>query len=365
MSDERRRQYVWMALALVMVAAVTAFHYWTDAHEVALHNVYRRLVYIPIVIGAFAAGLRGGLAVALTATAVYIPHAFLMSHGDPAPTIDKSLEIVLYLSIGGLTGYLVDHQKKVRRRLERSLAERDVLESELIRAGKHSALGQLTAGLAHEVRNPLASIQGSAEALAEEFPPEHRKYRMSVLLLREIDRLNQVVTDFLRFARPAEPRRRRVDLHELVSKVASFAQRHSTELSVNIEIHTSPGELVVHADPDQLRQVLLNLYLNAQQALERAAEGDQAPEEPTIHVVSGRRLVAGRGFLCLGIVDNGPGISPELQDEVIDPYVTTRHEGTGLGLSVSSRILEAHGGFLDLESRPGETTVWICLPEEK
>ncbi len=365
MSDERRGPYGWIGLSLVLVVAVMTVHYWTDTHEVALHNVYRRLVYIPIVIGAFAAGLRGGLLVALTATVAYIPHAFLMSHGDPAPTIDKSMEILLYLGIGGLTGYLVDHQKKVRRKLERSLEERDALESELIRAGKHSALGQLTAGLAHEVRNPLASIQGSAEALAEEFPEEHRKHRMSVLLLREIDRLNDVVSSFLRFARPAKLERRSVDLHELVTNVAAFAQEHGSELEVDVEIHTSPGEWVVEADPGQLRQVVLNLYLNARQALERADRQQQAPERPTIQVVSKRRIVAGRTYLCLGVCDNGPGIPEELQEEVIDPYVTTRPEGSGLGLSISSRILEAHGGFLDLESRPGETTVWICLPEEK
>ena len=367
MSDTTGAGRRWMIVALVLVLVINAGHYLTDPYEMALHNVYRRLVYIPIVIGAFAAGLKGGLAVAIVASVAYIPHAFLMGHGDPAPEIDKGLEIVLYLGIGALTGLLVSRQKRIRRQLERSLAQRDELETQLIRAGKHSALGQLAAGLAHEVRNPLASIQGSAEALAQEFSPDHRKHRLSVLLLREIRRLDDVVSNFLRFARPEPLRRRRVDLHQIANQVTNFVGQHAGDLDIELQIHTEPGEAVVDADPDQLRQVVMNLYLNAQQALERHAESDETSDgwRPVIEVHSRRRQVADRTFYCLGIGDNGPGIPDKLQDDVIDPYFTTRSDGTGLGLSISSRIVDAHDGFLDIESRRGETTVWICLPEEQ
>ncbi|MFU8802304.1 MAG: two-component system sensor histidine kinase NtrB [Bradymonadaceae bacterium] len=355
--EDLGRSYFWMGLALVLVVLITVVHYWTGDHAVAFHNIYRRLVYIPIVIGAFALGRWGGLTVAVAASVAYIPHAFFMEHGDPAPGIDKWLEIVLYLFIGELTGRLVHRQMEVQAALRRSLAERDVLEEQLIRAGKLSALGHLTAGLAHEIRNPLASIQGSAEALASEFSPDHRKHRMAQLLLKEIERLGVVVGDFLRFVRPVLPQTGPVDLHDLAQRVLEFAEQHTDGQAIALQVQTRPGELIVSADADQLNQVVLNLYLNARKALE-------CSETPAITIRKKRRELAGRRYLCLGIGDNGPGIPEELREEIFNPYFTTSSDGTGLGLSISARILEAHDGFLDVDSRPGETTIWICLPEE-
>ena len=354
--DENAR--AWLALSLVLVASVTSFHYWTDSSAVEFHNVYRRLYYVPIVIAAFSHGVSGGVGVAALACLAYTPHAFLMEHGSPSPAIDKVLEMVLYLAIGGLTGWLVQRQLEIRRALERSLHQRDALEESLVRAGKLSALGRLTSGLAHEIRNPLASIMGSAESLAAEFDESHRKYRLSQVMLNEINRLNDVVSDFLSFARPGTPERRPVDPFAVAEEVIELTSARARESDIEVEMDVHGGQIHVMADSNQLSQVVLNVLLNAYAAL----EDTEPPRRVTI--VSRDRSVGEREFCCLGIRDNGPGIPEPRRERIFDPYYTTRDDGTGLGLSISSRIVEGHGGFMEVDTELGEgTTLWICLPE--
>lgn len=354
-------QRLWLTIATISIIAITVVHYLTDSHAVAFHNVYRRLYYIPIVLAAFSSGVKGGVGAAIMASLLYIPHAFIMTHADPSPTIDKLLEMVLYVSIGGLTGWLVNHQNHIHRALLHSLQERDILEESLVRAGKLSALGELTSGLAHEIRNPLASIMGSAEALAAEFDQTHRKYRMSQLLLSEIDRLNRVVSDFLRFARPGELHRQRVEMTALAQQVRELTSARAHQLGVEVEDAGATLSATVMADAGQVRQVLLNFFLNAYQAFEEHPL--DAGTNPRIELRTERRTIGARRYICLGVGDNGPGVPRELRDRIFDPYFTTRLEGSGLGLSISSRIAEAHDGFIELADAPAGALFWLCLPE--
>ncbi|TDP63649.1 sensor histidine kinase [Bradymonas sediminis] len=356
-----RDQTLRLWIAAILIVGLTVVHYITDSHAVAFHNVYRRLYYIPIVLAAFSWGVKGGVGAAVISSVFYIPHAFFMTHADPSPAIDKVLEMVLYVGIGGLTGWLVSRQNEIRRALERSLAERDMLEESLVRAGKLSALGQLTSGLAHEIRNPLAAILGSAETLVAEFDPSHRKYRMGQLLLQEIDRLNRVVSDFLEFARPGEPQQMEVNPVALAKEVFELTAARARELDIAVDISHAEVPPRLLADPDQVRQVLLNFFLNAYQALEeRASTDDFSPE---IELLSEQRKVGARSYFCLGLRDNGPGVPGDIREKIFDPYFTTRLEGSGLGLSVSARIAETHGGFVDVTDASPGAIFWLCLPE--
>jgi len=355
-ANRQRNQLVGLITGVGLLMVITAFHYLTESHAVEFHNVYRRLYYLPILLLAFSHGLRGGLISALTACAVYAPHAFFAHHPDPAPAVDKLLEMILYLVVGGLTGWLVNRQQRVQRDLERAVAQREALEQQLVRAGRLSALGQLTSGLAHEIRNPLASILGAAEALATEFGPEHRKHRMAQLLLKEIHRLSRVVSDFLRFARPGESRVEPLDMAEVVTEVLELTQQATTHHAVEIDVDLKPGAMIVEADRGQIGQVVLNLLLNAFQALERSPG-----QRGRVIVRHQTRTIAGARYLCLAVEDTGPGIPADHLEDVFNPYFTTRAEGTGLGLTISSGIVEAHGGFVDIESTPGRTVVWVCL----
>ena len=349
----------WLAVAIGILVVLMILHYVTDPHAMVLHNVYRRAAYIPILIAAFSDGLRGGLLTAALATISYVPHAFFMiHHRDPTPDTDKALEIVLYLVIGGLTGWLVNRSRQARRELEQSLHERNALEEQLVRAGRMSALGQMMAGLAHEVRNPLASIMGGAETLAADFDERHRKHRIAQLLLKEVDRLNRVVSDFVRFAKPADPMPRDIDLLGVADEVRQLTAAEAASQGVEVSVEKTSGAPVC-ADPDQLSQVVLNLMLNAFQALKDRIE------DKRVSVKHRRKDVAGTVYECVGIADNGAGIPDELQESVFDPYFTTRAEGTGLGLSVSNRIVDKHGGFIDVESGDDSTTFWVCLRSGK
>ena len=229
-----------------------------------------------------------------------------------------------------------------------------------MRAGKLSALGELMAGLAHEIRNPLATILGAAEALAAEFEPAHRKRPLADLQLREIHRLDRVVSDLLNFARPVEPHTRCVDARDLVEGVIEIAS-HRLPRFATLHNEIPAERFALDVDPDQLTQVLLNLMINAIQAIEqRGSRGDLADQ---IALIARDQRVADKRFVCLGVRDRGPGIEPDRHESIFDPYTTTRPGGSGLGLSLSSRIVEAHGGFIDLSSEPDvETTFWVCVP---
>lgn len=349
-------------IALVLLLGVTAFHYLTDPQLVELHSVYRRLYYVPIVLFAFSYGWKGGVGAGLFACVAYFPHAFLMTHGSPAPPSDKILEMVLYLGIGGIAGWLVSRQRRVQRALEQSLRERDALEKSLVRAGKLSALGQLTSGLAHEIRNPLASIMGSAESLAEEFDEDHRKHRLGQVMLKEIDRLNSVVNDFLKFARPGEPQPGRADLLSVAEEVRELTEPQARKRDVRVEDEIVDQKLEVRADPGQVSQVVLNVFLNAYQAFDRS--GSDGTEAPTVELHSKREPIGDREYVCLGVRDNAGGVPDDVRENMFDPYFTTREEGTGLGLSISSRIIDAYDGFIDVEvdDSAGQSTFWICLP---
>jgi signal transduction histidine kinase len=342
---------MWAAVALTV--CVTVAHYTTDSHDVAYHNVFRRLYYVPVVLAAFGMGLKGGLGAAIVASLAYLPHAFLLEHHhDPAPAIDKVGEIVLYVVVGGLTGWLVERERVARARLERTLAERAELERELVRAGKLGALGELLAGVAHEIRNPLASIMGAAEGLERHVPEQGRARRLVALQMRELERLDRVVSNFLTFARTGPPASSSFALDELVGEIVDLAS-HQPDHGEFVVDESLAGE-TMFADRDQVSQIALNLTLNAIQA-----RGD-APFRVTF--LYRAREVAGRVHDGLGVRDEGVGVAPGLEEKIFEPFVTTRDSGSGLGLSTSSRLAQAHGGFLELGEDPEGTTFWLYMP---
>ena len=292
---------------------------------------------------------------ATLAVVAYVPHAFFMHHHqDPAPTLDKVFEIVLYLLVGGLTGWLVQRERRSQEALEASLKERDEMEQALVRAGKLSAMGELLAGVAHEIRNPLAAILGAAEGLDRHMEATPRTKRLVELQLREIARLDRVVSSFLAFSKTTPPDRSMHRADAGIAEIIELAQHHGK--AGHFEVDASVDGVRLFVDRDQLSQVLLNLTLNAI---------DAAQTTPTVRYLWQPREVGQRTYDCLGVVDDGPGLSEEEIGKIFDPYYTTRATGSGLGLSICSRLVEAHDGFIEVESVPKQrTTFWVCLPTE-
>jgi two-component system sensor histidine kinase PilS (NtrC family) len=237
------------------------------------------------------------------------------------------------------------------------------MEQELRRSERLAGVGQLAADIAHEIRNPLAAISGSVEMLETGLgegnrDPEAR--RLMGIVLREIDRLNHLITDFLQFARPAPTKRTPVDLGAVVEDLVGMFEVTRPE-AVKIEVVLGE-ELTALVDPTQIRQILWNLVLNAVQAMPEGGciriSVAEVAEEPQEGAAEGRNEAkGGAGFVEVTVADTGVGIAPEVLERIFDPFFTTRPDGSGLGLATVHRIVEANDGNLRVESSVGEGTV--------
>jgi len=334
------------------IALISILHYVAPVHAYQLHDIYRRLYYLPIILASFSHGLAGGAIAAAVVCLAYIPHAFGHISHDPASDTQKILEMVLYFAVGITTGSLVSRRKRTQRQLETSLQQLRSAEDQLVSSAKLAAVGQLSAGLAHEIRNPLASIKGSAEILADDFPAGHPKRRLLDVLIEESVRLNDVLSRFLAFARPRPIERRTIEIDGEIAAVVDLLEGQKEGRAVRFELPAPAGPAVrVRGDRDQIRQVLLNVLLNACQAV-----GDAG------------RIRIDRftdGSRCRIVIrDSGPGFSREAVQNAFTPFFTTKERGIGLGLAVSHRIIELHGGRIRIgnDEDGGGGRVEIELP---
>ena len=248
------------------------------------------------------------------------------------------------------------------------------MEVELRRSERLAAVGQMAANMAHEVRNPLAAISGAIEILRTDVAGKSSGAEVTRLMdiaIRETDRLDALIADFLAYARPAPLKRRRVVLCELLQEVVEMLES-VRPASVSLTIETQPS-LAVFADADQLRQVLWNLCLNASQAMPEGGElrletrliprPSQAPTTAGRHDAEGDATGDYVDWAEILVSDTGVGISAELREQIFEPFFTTRAKGSGLGLATVHRIVESHGGALELDSSVGRGTSFrIQLP---
>jgi signal transduction histidine kinase len=336
--------YLWFPVWVISIA-----HVITPSTHEWLHDVYRRLHYIPIIVGGFLFGVRGSMLTAVLASILYIPHAFFlvgphahhhgMLHADPTGTANKLLEILLYQGVGLLTGLLVERERSARHEVEKKIVEMQAMEGQLIRAGRLHALGELTAGLAHEIRNPLASMKTATDIVADEIPLTSPRRKMVDIVRKEIDRLAELMERFLAFARPSTltltPIRLSTVVTEAIALVAPQAKVHQVEL----RRIGGESEDWIMGDVATLTQILLNLLINAVQF---------SPEGGIIEVQSLRERLPHGVFEVICIRDEGPGIPVEDRERIFDPFVSTRVDGTGLGLSIASRLMDAHQGAIEI-----------------
>jgi signal transduction histidine kinase len=326
-----------------MVTLVTLMHYNTAIHLHEAHGIYRRLYYFPIIIAAFYGGLRAGLITAVVICLAYVPHAFGGIGFDPAPTLEKILEMVLYLAVATVSGILVDRGRAARadleataRNLRRTLDEKSAMERELVRRERLAAVGRLSAGLAHEIRNPLASIKGAADVLADDFTADHPRGRLLRVMQEETARLNRVLTRFLSFARSGRGQPIRCDLGAEIAAVADLVSHGEAAPLVAVDLPDT-GTLELVANREEIRQLLMNLLLNA-----TAAAGRQG----RVRVAARRE---GETLLCV-VEDDGPGFDAEALANFGVPFFSTREGGTGLGLATCARVVDDHGGSLRVDT---------------
>ncbi len=242
-------------------------------------------------------------------------------------------------AVAFLSGFLAEQARKSKRELA-------AMEDHVKRVEKMAAMGEMAAGLAHEIKNPLASLSGSIQILREdiEYNPDHDK--LMQIVLREADRLSSLVTGFLLFARPPAGKVESVELDKALQETSDFFGKDN-RCSGKIEI---TRELVsgiwIEIDPMHLRQILWNLLLNAAEAIDGRG---------VIYIVM--KPVRNKQVDVM-ISDNGCGMSPETTQSVFDPFFTTKPSGTGLGLSIVHSIVESYNNRLDVESTEGEGTTF-------
>jgi signal transduction histidine kinase len=265
--------------------------------------------------------------------------------------------LLILATLGVIMGllFLVLRQivKQAEVILERRQQEQIALEAQLHQSERLAALGEMTAGVAHEIRNPLGIISSTAEILQQRLARYEPQDRLAQIIVEESNRLNEKVTEFLDFSRPRVPNLRPCDLDGVINRSLELLQPeiHRRGITVVRDYHRNGRPQT--ADPDLLHQAVLNILLNAIQA---------TPD--------GGRLTVSTDFgpleqgAVLRFADNGEGIDPETLKKIFNPFFTTKEKGSGLGLPIVKSIIESHQGHIRIDSAPGlGTTVTITLPE--
>jgi two-component system sensor histidine kinase HydH len=224
----------------------------------------------------------------------------------------------------------------------RDLREVRRLQDEIRRQEKLAAIGGLAAGVAHEIRNPLSSIKALATFFSGQFASGSEGREAADVMAQEVDRLNRAITELLEFARPTDLKPQPTDMRFLIERSLQLVRQDATDRDIHIEMHIDDALCPVWIDPDRFSQCLLNLYLNAIQAMDSGGT-------LTVRCRSDRDRQ-----LEIAVSDTGQGIAPEDRRQIFDPYFTTKPKGTGLGLAIVHKIVEAHEGRLQVESTTGK-----------
>jgi two-component system sensor histidine kinase AtoS len=239
------------------------------------------------------------------------------------------------------------------------------IQQQLHRSDRLAAIGTLSTGLAHEIRNPLSSMKGLAQMVAEDLPAEDKKKKYLSIIIKEIDRLNQVVEELLDFSHATEGGTQWAQVEGAI-KDALFMAKQSAKFNPRINISDDISQHLppLKIEEDKIMQAILNILLNAMDAV-----NEPANQTPTIFIKcyqSPSRVdydVPHQGFIVIEIANNGPAISPALTEKIFDPFFTTKDTGSGLGLAISHQIIAAHSGWIEVSSpENGLTTFQIWLP---
>ncbi|MGD0180619.1 MAG: ATP-binding protein [Terriglobales bacterium] len=246
--------------------------------------------------------------------------------------------------LGRNFNHMMQQLRESREEIER------LHRTQMSRAEHFATLGELATGLAHEIRNPLAGIAGVIEIVGRDLPPTSPARAVVKDVRLEITRISRTLTDLLETARPRRPEVRRSNLNTTVEHAVMLARQQVLSRPIKIELQQAPDLPEVEHDSDQIHQVLLNLLLNAVQAMEKTG---------TVNVEIGSR----DGYASVVVSDTGRGISPQNLPNIFRPFYTTKGDGTGLGLSLAHRIVEDHHGRVEVSSVVGKgSTFTVLLP---
>jgi signal transduction histidine kinase len=346
--ESAKRRIFWIVLKL-------ALGYMLIGYTGGVDSAYWPVLLLPVVSAATALSFAGTLAFIFLAAGAYL--SFLAWLEDWKGHLGELILRMFFLAIGGILVNALAEELRVQSRRYRQTAEQLAeanaqlrqAEEAVRRSDRLAALGQLSAGLAHELRNPLSTIRNSAELVGKSVDAENKVARECAgFITSEVDRVNSLVTRFLDFARPLKLRREKADLTAMLDRAVALAEREAPGIAIyrNYEPEIPPFRF----DAELMERAIYNLVLNAAQV---TAPGG---------AVTVKTRAAG-GMAEIAVIDRGAGIDPRNRASIFNPFFTTKQNGVGLGLSIVSRIVDEHGGKIAVESEPGKGSVFrVLLP---
>jgi signal transduction histidine kinase len=310
-----------------VVGFITLLHYQTAADAGIRHVIFRELYFLPIILGGFWFGLRGGLLTALAISLLYGP--LILSGADRFSThnFGNTMEILLFYLIGGLLGWLKDREtaQEVRARQVENLA----------------AMGQAAAMIAHDLKTPLITIGGFARQLSQKISADTPEGEKVVIIRQQSERLEKLTMDILFFARPIKPSMESVDLYDLLNKVKEAVSETANNKRINIDITAA-----------ETCEVFINLLTNA---IEASSEGETVSVSLHHHADT----------VQIDVSDRGGGIPENIAGNIFEPFVTGKKKGTGLGLPICRKIVTAHAGELKYINKKDVGTIFrVSIPVE-
>jgi two-component system, NtrC family, sensor histidine kinase HydH len=346
------------------IALKLAFGFLLIGFTGGITSPYYLILLLPVVSAATALGLAGTMIVTLLACGSYIVFLtpWFLDPGrwelTPEGIGVLSLNVIFLPVVGFLTNQLAESNRVQARRYQQAAeqlteANRHLQEAEAAvrRSERLAAIGQLSAGLAHELRNPLGTVKASAEMLARSVAEENGLVKeLTGFITSEVDRANSLVTRFLDFARPLRMQPVLSDLTEVLDRAVSQIERHHPPFDVRIIKNYSPDIRPFAFDAELIERVAYNLLLNAVQA---------SPPAGTVTIKSR----PAEGWVEFSVIDRGAGIDAAHRENIFNPFFTTKRDGVGLGLAIVSRIVDEHGGKITVESESGSGSVFrVLLP---
>ena len=334
--------------------------------EVGINSSYYPICYLPVVTAALYCGPWLTLFWTLVASAAYCSYLYpAMLEYELTPEAFGYLALrILFFFLAAMVVNRFSQQSRHQTQLYRELAERlvetnrrlELAQAEARRSERLAALGQLSAGLAHEIRNPLGVIKGSAEMLSQKLQGSDELAReLAGYISTEVNRLSALVTEFLDFARPLHAQLQPADITAILDRVLNIVATRWNGKPVRVERHYADNTPQVPLDESLCEQAFLNLVQNAYEAMEEKGGTLRIDVRPASALDGdGVRLV---------LADTGPGVPEQLREEIFNPFVTTKKTGVGLGLSIVSKIIDGHHGWIRVENAPeGGAVFTIFFP---
>lgn len=339
------------------ILLISVLHFLTPIDNLVFHQIYQRLYYIPIILAAFWYGRRGGLGAALFASASYLPHIFMYWQSQNYNyALNRYAEVAMFYIIAAVTGWLGDQKRREHERAEEintelQTAYADLRETfdQLLQAEKFSSLAEIASGVVHEVRNPLGAIKGAIEILEDELSETSPRREFAHIAKIEVERINKLVSEFLQFARVPKLEKTLANVNKLVDSVLLLIEPQARQQEVSIVEGLTENIPLVALDAEQIKQVLLNLGLNALQAM---PSGGQL----TFSTRSNEKQI------IIEVADTGPGIDEKNLRRIFDPFFSTKEKSLGIGLSIGYKIVTEHGGNLRAHNSADGAVFQMQLP---